>query len=461
MAGRLFEGRLGRMHRRPLAAAVALLMIAGGARAMSFAEAYQAALRNDATYQAAGHELRSAQYNVPIARSTLLPTVSFSAANSDVTGSRRFPNSLNQDVRVHLDYSTPQGSLAMRVPIFNYEAISRYRQAQAQSDTAESVFRTKGLDLIDRLGSAYLQVLLAEEGRQLAQTQVDSVTVQATQARERFQRGEGTRVDVAQAQSNLDVARTRVFEADELLDLSRRQLKRITGLNETQVARVPTDYLPAPLPQEGLADWLSLALRQNPSLQAREQALTAAKMAVQRNLAGHLPRLDLVASLSQSQNESISSLNQTSTLRSVGVQLSVPLYNGGGVDANVKQARADQSKAEEEIRIEREGIEIEVQRFYSVVANGAAKIGAFRQAAESAELVLKGSRRAMEAGLATNNDVADAQARYFSAQRDLAQARIEYLQSRLRLMLQAGVPMQDVVSDLDRALVAPPSTPTR
>lgn len=431
------------------------------AHAMGFVEALDAARRHDAQYLAAGHELAAARQAVPIARASLLPAVGLNMSGSDVAGSRQFPNSLNQDVRLRVEYSTPQASLTMRMPIFNPEATSRLGQVRAQSEVVESSYRAKGLDLVDRLAAAYLQVLLASEGRRLSEAQVQALTVQLGQVQRRLNQGEGTRVDVAQTAANLDVAKVRLVEADDQLVLAQRQLRRITGQDQLPMRQVPVDYRPPPLQAQSLQEWLSLALLQSPTLQAREQALVAAKMGVKRNFAGHLPKMDLVASLSHSQNESISSLNQTSTLRSIGVQLNVPLYNGGGIDASVKQALADQARVEEEIRQERENIEVEIQRHFQTVVSGEARMAAYQQAVTSTELLLQGTRRALEAGLGTANDVADALARLHAARRDLAQIRIEYLIARLRLMTQAGMSTAEVAADLDRALIdAPAATKT-
>lgn len=440
-------------------ACVLLGSFAGPADAMSFAEAWDAARQYDAQYRAAGHELASAQQLVPIARAALLPQVALNVNSSDVVGSREFPNSLNQQVRTRLEYSAPQSSLTMRLPIFNREAHSRLGQAQAQTEVAESVYRIRGLDLIDRLASAYMQVLLTEEARQLAQAQVTAQSAQLAQLQQRFQRGEGTKVETAQSQATLNLLRVRVTEADDQRELALRQLRRITGTTAPGLSQLPPDYRPQPLVPEGLVAWLDLAVRQSPSLQAREQSLLVARMNVQRNRAGHYPRLDLVASASRSQNESTSSLNQTTQLRSLGLQLNVPLFSGGGVEASVKQALADQARVEEEIRIERESLEVEVQRHYLTVTTGQSRMDAYRNLAEAAELSLQGTGRALEAGLATGNDVADALARVFAARRDLAQSRIEFLLARTRLMIQVGTPMAEVAADADRALVATPNLP--
>ena len=375
-----------------------ILLVTTDLQAMGFAEAYDAALQNDAQYRAAGHERESARLAIPIARAALLPSVGLTIASSEVNGERKFPNSLDQQVTTRVEYAAPQASLGLRMPIFNYEALSRLGQAKAQSGVAESVFRVRALDLIDRLASGYLQVLLADEGKHLADGNLQAIERQQAQAEQRLLRGEGTRVDTAQMKASLDLARVRVLEAADQVQLARRQLRRITGLQTPPLRQVPDDYMPAPLQPQSLQAWLDLARAQNPSLQARDMAVSVARMAVRRQNAGHLPRLDLVASVSHSQNESISYLNQSSTLRSIGLQLNIPLYGGGGVDAGVRQALSDQARAEEELRVENENVALEVQRHHQSVTQGAERIAAYKAASGSAALALQGAQRALEMG---------------------------------------------------------------
>jgi protease secretion system outer membrane protein len=442
-----------------LASSICLLAVPT-AQALTFTEAFDAALRTDAQFRAAEFDLQSSRQGVPIARAALLPNVSLSVGASNVNGTRQYANAVNQDVRLKVDYAAPNASLAMRMPLINLEAQNRYRQSQVQTDQAESVFRTRGLDLINRLAAAYLQVLLAEEGRQLVEVQLQSQTTQLKQAEQRLSGGEGTRVDVASSRANLDIVRARLVEAEDQLQLSHLQLKRITGIQTTALRRLPSDLTPMPLQPEGLFGWLDLAMRQSPSVRAREQAVDVARLTVKRNQAQHMPRLDLVASMSRSENESLSSLNQTATLRSVGLQLNVPIYSGGGIDAAVKQAMADLARVEEELRSEKENVAVEVQRNHQAVTNGIAKIAAQQRAVESTALAVTATGRGLQAGVSTLNDVADAQARHFTARRDLVQLRIDQLLARTRLLISAGVLMPEIVADFDSALASADATPT-
>jgi protease secretion system outer membrane protein len=444
-----------------LATLAAAMLAAGGAQAMNFAEAVAAARGNDPSYRGAAHDLESTRQGVPIARSALLPQVGLSASRSDVSGTRSFYNGLNQEVQVGVGYSAPQASLQARLSVFNRDATARLDQAKAQADQAESAYRARGLDLIDRVGTAYLQALLSAENLSLSGQQVAAAEGQLKRSAERFKRGEGTRSEEAQSQANFDLAQVKLFEARDQLEIARRALQRITGRPTTDLNQVSPDFVPDEPASGSLFEWLETAVQNSPTIRARQQALIAAQFNVKRQFAGHLPRVDLVASIGRSENDSITTLGQTSVLKSFGVQVNVPLYNGGGVDASVKQAVAEQGRAEEDIRVERENVEAEVQRNYLLVANGAARVLAYRRAAESSQVAYTGAVRAQEAGLGTTADVLDAQARLFTARRDLAQARYEYLSARLRLRAQAGLPLEEVTNDIDRLLPLPLTTASK
>jgi hypothetical protein len=88
-------------------------------------------------------------------------------------------------------------------------------------------------------------------------------------------------------------------------------------------------------------------------------------------------------------------------------------------------------------------------------ADADAKLQAYQRAVDSSEVAYRGAVRTQEAGLATTADVLDARARLYGAQRDLSQARYDYLLSRLRLLASAGSAVDEVVTDIDRQLPMP------
>lgn len=437
---------------RPAALIVALACAANGVAAMSLAEAFDAALAHDPQYRAAGHDLDAARQSVPLARAGLLPQVQLSLSNADVSGKRDFQNSLNQDVSVRLDYATPQSALSLRQSLFNYENLYRYRQAEASTRNAEETFRVRGLGLVDRLASAYLQALVARSALAVFDAEIQAAQAVATRAEQRLQRGEGTRTEVAQARASIELARARQAEAGDTLTVALVRLQRLTGRSVAWLNDLPAGYRPLATAIEPLDHWQTLALQQNPQIQARREAITAARAAVQRNVAGHLPRLDLVASMSRNRNESVSNLNETRVLRSVGLQLSVPIFSGGAVQASVRQAESEALRAEEELRADIEGIGLDVQRLHAAVLTGVARVDALGQLISANETALLGVTRAREAGLATDADVLEAQSRLFAAQRDAAQARYEHLGALMRLLVTCGTAMSQVVDTIGREL---------
>lgn len=444
--------------RRVAIAIVALAVAAGAARAQStgaFSAAFDAALANDAEYRASRFELEAREQAVPIARAGLLPSLGASYSDSRVRGDRESPNGLGQEFTQRLDYRNPTAALQLRAPLLNFDALNRYYAAKSQVDGARAVFAARGQELLDRLGTAYVQRLFAEEAVALAQAQVEAFQAQSLAAERRFARGEGTRTEVAEAAASLAFARAQLVEARDGRDIAQRTLARITGTLKTPLRGLGRDTTPLPLPFAQVEDWIETALGGNHSLAARRYQVETARYEIERARAGHLPRVDLVANAVDAKNESISTLNQQVRQYSAGVQVSIPIYAGGGVDASVTQAVAERSRAEAQLEADERVIAVEVRRQFQATQNGAARIEALKDAVRAGEVALEGTERGFLAGIRTSVEVLDATRRLFLLRRDFVQARYEVLLARLRLQALAGLPLADVVRDIDRHLTEP------
>ena len=214
------------------------LISQGNTWAGSFQQTFEAATQSDAGFQAARAELASAQQNLPMARSGLLPNLSLSLSNSRVRGATTQDNFLGQSVTSDLDYPSQSQSLNFRAPIYNREATHKTNQAQAQVNSAESVFAIREAELVDRLTSAYFQRVTAEQVVLEARAQVDAAQAQSDLMRRRLQRGEGTRTDLVEAEAVLEMARVQLLEAQNQVSLARLSLKQITGVDQESLATV-------------------------------------------------------------------------------------------------------------------------------------------------------------------------------------------------------------------------------
>ena len=191
---------------------------------------------------------------------------------------------------------------------------------------------------------------------------------------------------------------------------------------------------------------------------ARRHAVEAAREEANRHRAGHLPRVDLVASVGRTDSDTINTFNQKATVRSVGPQLTVPIYSrrrghGGGVagrsERRAHQAELDAATGRDHRRA--------AQAVRPDRRAALARMDAARAARDSARLLVEATRRSVAGGQRINLDVLKAQQQLFDARRDLAQARYNHLLSLLRLRLAAGVlQMQDLV-DMARYFKAPPT----
>lgn len=430
----------------------------GGVGAGDFQQAYEAALLNDATYRAARAEFASAQQNAPMAFSGLLPNVSLSLSDSQVNGSRTQDNSLGQPVASPLDYRAPVQSLNIRAPLFNREATQKYQLAQAQVEYAKAIFVTRTADLLDRLATAYLQRWLAENAVLTAGVQVQASQAQSDLAHRRFQLGEGTRPEVAEADAALDMAHVLLLEAQDQRSLATLALGHISGsdhaLRKTMAEDAASVILLTAFPKVNapLAELIIQADASNPNIAARRHAVLLAQLAVARNESGHYPRLDLVASASSSRNESLSSLNQSAEQRSVGLQLNLPLYSGGYVRASVAQALADQDKAEAELVAEQQMVARELTKLYFSVTHGPNKLQSMQKAVESAKLMLDGAHKGSLTGFNTQIDVALGQRKLAQAQHDLAQSIQEHLLAHMQLLAQIGAEPAQALAHMDALL---------
>ena len=168
-----------------------------------------------------------------------------------------------------------------------------------------------------------------------------------------------------------------------------------------------------------------------------------------------------MASVSNGRNDSISTLNQSVTQRSVGLQLNMPLYSGGFVDASVVQAQAEQEKAQAELEAEQLNVSADLSRLFLAASNGLARIDAQQRALDANRLALKAAQQTVAGGYGIQADVVRAQAKVTDAERDLAKVRYELLLVRMRMYSRAGALPGEIVQILDEMWSAPTATATR
>jgi protease secretion system outer membrane protein len=294
-----------------------------------------------------------------------------------------------------------------------------------------------------RLMMAYADAKYAQDQLMLYLAQRDAFAEQRRVNDRLFQKGEGTRTDMLETQAKLDVAEAQVIEATDNVTLSLHALAVMTGSAVVQLDGLGPDFKLQPLAQPGIEQWTTIASENNAELAAARFAEQIAEHEISKSRAGHAPRLDLNLSISHNRSETLSTYKQDSTVRSIGIQLVVPLYAGGYVSALTTQALANRDKARADRDATTNKVMLELRKQISPAQNSAAKMAALEKAVNSSTQLVQATRESVRGGVRINLDVLNAEQQLVAAKRDLMQARYNYLISFLKLRMAAGTLQTD------------------
>lgn len=431
---------------------LALASASWGVQAMSLLDAYQTALEQDSTIRSARAALDVGRERLPQARSQLLPSVSANVARNSNKLTTTSTNVLGNESDTRDDYFSDNKTLSLRQPLFNLQRFFQYKQAQDVVNEAEATFERDVQNLTVRVGGAYLEALLSAEQLKLVLVQKQQYQTVLDATRKALAAGTGTRTDIDEAQSRLDMALAQELEARQNEDYTRRQLEILLNQPVKQLNQLKVTGL-QDLPPLGhaLDVWVDKALVQSPEVKALEARLEAASKEIQKARAGHAPTLDAVLQWSDSGSENVTRLNSRFENKALGFQLTIPLYQGGYVSSLERAAAADKLRQQEALEALRRDLGLRVHREYRGVTEGVLKIRALEQALRSSTQLLESTRKSVQAGVRSQLDVLNAEQQQATAQRDLVQARYMYLISRLRLYSLSGQDPLQNMQEINRA----------
>ena len=441
---------------RLASACLALLGMAAALPAWSLdlRQAYESAYENDATIRAARAGAQASREKLPQARAQLRPNVSLNASRNHNDLTSKTQNLLGQPTTTENQYYSGSQTLSVRQPLYRPYLSALVRQAQAQVEDADAALERDEQTLVTRVGEAYFDALLAQDQVMLIEAQKATYSTQLDAARKGLHAGTGTRTDIDEAQARLDLTLAQELEALQNVEFTRRRLESLMGRPVDVLASLDVRRFNPTAPIPGLVDdWVERAEQASPELQSLRAQLDAARMEVDKAQAGHKPTLDAVAQWSRSNSDSVTNVNSRYDNKSIGLQLSVPLYAGGYVSSSVRQAVAAQERAREALEAARRDLGVRVHREFRGMTEGVLRVKALEQAVRSAEQAVLSNQMSFQAGSRTTVDVLNAQQQKTTAQRDLAQARYLYLVSRLRLQALVGEDRQASVAQVNSALV--------
>ena len=438
------------LNRSALITALVCAPLCTSAWSLDLSQAYRAAMEQDASLQAARAATAARSERIPQTRAQLLPNLSASASRNRNALESTESNFQGRPVTNNRNYNSSSAALTLRQPLFRKYQMADYRQAQAQVEDANAILERELQNVAVRVSGAYFEALLTTEQLSLMLAEKTAYTTQLDAARKRFAAGAGTRTDIDEAQAVLDLNVAQELEARQNVDFTRRQLQTLVNQPVDSLATLDADklVLGPPVPNR-LEDWTERAEAGSPEIRSLKAQVEAARYEVEKAEAGHYPTLDVVAQLSLNESDTVTSVNNSYTNKSIGLQLNVPLFAGGYVNSTIRQALADKERAEQSLEALRRDLGVRVHKEFRGVTEGVLQVRALEQAVRSTEQVVLSNRRSFEAGSRTLNDTLNAEQQTAKAQRDLAQARYIYLISRVRLQALAGGPKTEVIDEIN------------
>lgn len=401
----------------------ALLIGACCASAPAMADTLKEALaqtyESNPQLEAARAQLRATDETVPIQRASGLPSL-----NSSGTFTEFVKQSSSSFISPQRSISA---SVDLGVPLYSGGSVRNgIRAAENRVEAGRADLRGTESSLFSQVVAAYMDVIRNEAivGLSANNVQVLSVNLDATS--DRFEIGDLTRTDVAQSESRLALARS---------DLSSAQSNLLTA-RENYIALVGSapDDLQAPPPLPGLpsdpVEAVDIALEYNPDLIAARERAEAAGFDIDVAGAGRLPTVEAFANSGyQNYLGTIGSItgagttSQVSTSAQAGLRLSLPLFQGGRVSAQQRQAQAQSSAALEQVIAAERNVIAQVRAAYSSWRAANAIIASTQAAVDAAELSLEGVRAENSIGNRQILDVLNAEQELLSARVQLVTAR--------------------------------------
>lgn len=423
------------------------------AKQQSLLDIYQQALSHDPTLASALSANQAAQELIEQGKALYRPTVGFSADANAVRSDIRYLDSAATDGKS--SYENYKYGVDIRQPIYRKQNLVQMDQTKTQVSLADKQLHLSQQDLILRTTQSYFEVLIAQDKIDLMEAQKAAILSQLEQAKANFEVGTATITDVNEAQARHDLVVAQQIAAMNEHEIALRAVQAITGEMPQKLATVKADIKTNRLEQE-MNQWLEVATQNNLNLQIQQDNVKYAEQEVERLSAGHLPTLDAVASYSDAYANGSPSVFGTGNelkMGTIGLQLQIPLYQGGAISSRVRQAALNKQKAQDDVEIARRKVELDTQRAYLNLNTSIAQVKAYEQALMSSQSQVDSTKLGYEVGVRTSVDVLNAEQQLFSAKRDLLQARYNYLVNIIRLKSASGVVAEADLADINQQLV--------
>lgn len=428
----------------PFFVSAALGTLSSSVWADTLAEIYNQAKEHDPTLLSAAAARDAAFEAVNSSRGDLLPQINLTAGYN--------VNNSDFDSR---DSKKLTAGVAFSQQLYNRASWLTLDTSEKQARKADSTYAAAQQDLILRVAQAYFDVLSAKDNLEFVRAQKAAVGRQLEQTKQRFEVGLSAITDVHDAQAQYDLVLADEVQAQNELTNSYEALREITGQEHTNLSVLDTQRFSTSKPSMTMDELLNEAQTKNLNLLSARIAQDVAKDNISLASSGHLPTLTLDGGYNYGEEydkSSSSYIDDNYNDFNIGVNLSLPLYSGGKVTSQTKQAEYNYVAASQDLEATYRGVVKNVRANNNNINASIGSVKAYEQSVVSAQSALDATEAGFEVGTRTIVDVLDATRILYSVKKSLSDARYNYIINVLQLRQAVGTLSEQDILDINAGL---------
>ena len=415
---------------------VSLASVSQNASATDLIDVIALAYQNDPTFQQAQHQRNVNVEFLSQARSALFPALESSAQNALISKVRNRPNNLPSSTVVNKPH---EYFVELRQPLVNVGAWMEVKRSHQIVNQANATLKAVELDLYVRSANAYFDVLEAKDFLFFTKAEVKAQRQQLTHAEQRFQVGVEPRTSVYEVKARYDAVVARELAARNELANRLEALSAITGVHHSDVVSMRSRIPLLPPNPIAIKAWDKLAIKYSYTLAAKRHDAEIAHYAVKVQNSQYIPKLNLVGTYSDRHGQPFNTSTIDTTAADVGVQVVMPVFQGGNLSSLSRQRKASYDVALADLDGTLKQVRLNVHQAYNSVLTGIGIVRADRQAVFSSKSSLESTTVAFQEGTRTILDVLDTRKDYYDNLRQLSADQYNYIRAFIELKRSAGV----------------------
>lgn len=410
------------------------------------------ALRSNAKYNGALAEYRALKELVPQARAKLLPQINlfgdYTYFDETIEG--------NYYGVVDIDrsdaYTRGAYGAVLSQTVFNTDEFYGMDQAELRVAQAAYALEAAQSELLVRVAESYFALLMADGNFKLSQAKMNDLYQQLEQLRGRAAAGLATRADVKVAEAEYELSVADQAQASNAVIGRRARLTTITGEQYGVLKKLPAELaLEVPQPASEQV-WIERTLKQNPAILARKAALQVAEVELKKSRFKRLPKLEAVGSAYALDSSGGIEGERREVMERIGLRLTMPLYSGGQISSDVREAQALLQRAEANLQDARAQAVLQTRLSFLNTTDGLKRVLALKRAVDAATLAVDATFGGFESGTRTYSEVLSAIEKRYSAQSDYGMARYTFLVDSLKLRQDSGMLLTSDIARINNLL---------